>query len=396
MKKVVALMLSGVLAVSMLAGCGAKKDSAAPDAAANNNGSTAADGETIKIGVLAPLTGDVSVYGIAANNGINLAIDEINKKGGVLGKQVELITADEKGDVTEASNAYLNIAGKGIVGLIGDVTSKPCMAVAELAAEENMPMITPTGTAADITTYGENVFRACFIDPYQGEVMATYAADKMSAKNVAVLYNTSDDYSGGLADSFVKTFEAKGGKISAKLGYGADDKDFKTQLTQVVAGKPDALFIPDYYNKVALIATQAREVGYKGPLLGGDGWDGVLGVLDKSKVSVVDNSYFSNHYSVTDTDEVVVNFLKNFQAKYNETPNAFAALGYDAAYMMCNAIEKAASTDKQAIVDALKATDYTGVTGQMTFDENRNPIKTVAVIKLLNGEATLDTKLSAK
>jgi branched-chain amino acid transport system substrate-binding protein len=210
------------------------------------------------------------------------------------------------------------------------------------------------------------------------------------------MYNTSDDYSQGVAKAFAEKAKELGITVVANEGYGADDQDFRTQLTKIQALNPDALFLPDYTKKVALIAIQAREVGYTKPLLGADGWDGVLTALDASNKKAVNNSYFSNHYSTTDTEKVVADFVANYTAKYKDAPNSFAALGYDSAYIMVNAIKTAGSTDKEAIIAALKATKYTGVTGAITFDEKRNPIKSVSVIKLENGEAKLDSKVSAK
>ncbi|MBQ4347414.1 MAG: ABC transporter substrate-binding protein [Firmicutes bacterium] len=397
MKKFLAVILAGALCLGALTACGG--DSTSTTAAADGEESTTVaeeveSGDPIKIGVLAPLTGDVSVYGIAAKNGIVMGIDEINAAGGVLGRQIELVILDEKGDISEAVNAYNSLMNQEVVAIIGDVTSKPCMAVAELAAEENMPMITPTGTAAPITTYGPNVFRTCFIDPFQGTIMATYASENLGATTAAIVYNTSDDYSSGLADAFVVQAEAKGITIVAKEGYGAADKDFRTQLTKIAELDPDVVFVPDYYNTDALIATQARELGYDKPLLGGDGWDGVLGVLDEANVSVVNNCFFASHYSPDDTAEQVVNFLSGFEAKFGETPNSFAALGYDTAYIMAEAIKNAGSTDSQAIIDALAATDMSCVTGDITFDEIGDPIKTVSVIELKDGVASLNSKVS--
>ncbi|MEM1484723.1 ABC transporter substrate-binding protein [Oscillospiraceae bacterium PP1C4] len=393
MRKLLALTLAAMMIATAFAGCGSSNANSAP-ASGESKEAPAAPTEAIKLGILAPLTGDVAIYGIAASNGIQLAIEEINAAGGVLGQQLDPILLDEKGDISEAVNAYNRLLSEEIVALLGDVTSKPTMAVAELAAADNMPMITATGTALPITTYGPNVFRTCFTDPFQGKIMATFAAENLKAKNVAIIYNTSDDYSTGLTASFKEQAAAKGITIVAEEGYGNDDKDFKSQLTKIQDKKPDALFVPDYYTKVALIATQAREVGYEGPLLGADGWDGVLGVLDDANKSAVNNSYISNHYSPESTNEKVVSFVKNYSAKYGETPNSFAALGYDTAYMMAQAITKAGSTDAQAIIDAMKAIEFDGVTGHITFDENNNPIKDVAVLKLMDGVAKFDSTVS--
>ena len=346
------------------------------------------DSDKIKIGGLAPLTGEVSVYGIAANNGAKLAIKEINAKGGVLGKQIDYIVYDEQGETTQATAAYDKLVKKNkVVALIGDVTSNPTIAVAEKAVADNLPMITPTGTAGKITEAGKNVFRACFIDPLQGEKMAAYAK-KLGKTKVAVLYLSSDDYSKGLAEAFENKAKELGMQVVVKEAYNKGDKDFKTQLGKIADAGADALFLPEYYEDIALIAAQAQEKGIKATLLGGDGWDGVIDKMDKSKLSALSDAYFCNHYSSESTDKKVQDFIAAYKKEYNTAPNSFAALGYDAAYAMVKAIETAGSTDKQKIVDAMTALDYAGVTGQIKFDEKRNPIKAAAITTIkVEGEA---------
>lgn len=355
---------------------------------------TGTTGDVIKIGGLGPLTGDVSVYGIASTNGSKLALDEINAAGGINGQQVNFEVLDEKGDETEAVNAYNKLIDSGIVALIGDITSKPTIAVAEVAATDNMPMITPTGTNPAITPIGPNVFRACFTDPSQGIVMANFAASNLGAKKVAVLYNTSDDYSQGIANTFKEKAEEVGMEVVAFEGYGADDVDYKTQLTAINAQKPDALMLPDYYNTVALIATQAREIGYEGAFLGADGWDGVLGVVDASNVAVLDNSFYSNHYFKNDPSQPLQDFLAKYKETYGIEANSFAALGYDAARILAQAIGEAGSTDSQAIIDALNKIQFEGITGNFTFDENGDPVKDTSVIEINGGVETLKDKVS--
>lgn len=388
MKKILAMLLASAMCLSFAA-CGGTEE---PDTETPN---VSVEGDSIIIGGLGPLTGPVSVYGIPATNGVKLAIDEINANGGILGKKVVYQLLDEKGDSTEAVNAYNKLVDGGMVALIGDITSKPCAAVAEVAAEDNIPMITPTSTMAGITNVGDNVFRACFTDPGQGKIMVTFADENLKTKKVAVLYNTSDDYSQGVAQAFKETAEEKGMTVVAYEGYGAADTDFKTQLTNIVNQEPDAIMIPDYYEKIALIAAQAREVGYDGPLLGGDGWDGVTAVLDESKISVVNNSYYASHIFKQDPDEKLQTFLKNYKETYNQEANSFAALGYDATYIMCQAIEAAGSTDAEAIIAALQATDYQGVTGHITFDEAGDPVKSTSIITLTDGVESLNTKVTA-
>lgn len=346
---------------------------------------------TIKIGGLGPLTGPLAIYGVTATNGSKLAFEEINKNGGILGKQVEFVLFDEKGDSTEAVTAYNRLVDEGVVALVGDITSKPSLAVAEIAAQDNMPMITPTGTQFNITEAGPNVFRVCFTDPYQGVILANLAKNNLKANTVAIMVNNSSDYSDGVAEAFIKEAERLGLKIVAKEGYAEGDKDFRAQLTKVAATNPDVLLVPDYYEQVALITTQAREVGVKSTFIGPDGWDGVAKALDSSAYGAVENSYFTNHYSVEDTNEKVQNFLKAYREKYKDEPSAFSALSYDAAYLMKDAIEKAGSTDKDAIVKAMKGSDFAGVTGHLRFDEKNNPVKAVTVLKVVNGNYTFDS-----
>lgn len=392
MKKFIAMLAAVSMAAAMMTGCGG---SSAGSSAPADSSAAPIEGDAINIGCLAPLTGEVSTYGIAVANAVQMAVEEINAAGGINGTPINLITLDEKGDSTEAVNAYNKLVDEGVVAVIGDVTSKPCLAVAEVAAVDNMPMITATGTAADITKTGPNVFRTCFMDPFQGQIMATFAADELGSKNVAVMYDNGSDYSQGLADSFKAQAESKGMTVTAFESYASGDTDFTTLLNKIIATNPDAIFVPDYYGKVSLILDQARTAGFDGPMLGGDGWDGVLVTLPEDKLEVANNGYFSNHYSATDTDPVVVDFLKNYKEKFGMDANAFSALGYDSTYILKNAIEAAGSTDSQAIIDALAATEYDGVTGHITFDENGDPIKSVAVTKFVDGNAELAAKITA-
>lgn len=361
----------------LLTACGGAKESAESD--------------VIKIGGLGPLTGPAAIYGVSSTNGAKLAFEEINANGGVLGKKLEFVLFDEKGDSTEAVTAYNKLVDNGVVAVIGDITSKPTLAVAEVAAQDNMPMITPTGTQANITEAGPNVFRVCFTDPYQGTVLATFAKENLGAKTAAVVVNNSSDYSDGIAEAFIKKAQELGIQVVAKEGYSDGDKDFRPQLTKIASLNPDVLVVPDYYEQDSLIATQAREVGITATFIGPDGWDGVSKTLDVSSYGAIENAYFTNHYSIEDKSEKVQNFLKAYRDTYKEDPSAFSALSYDAAYMVKAAIEKAGSTDKQAVVDALKSLDYSGVTGHLTFDENNNPVKAVTIIKIVNGEYTFDS-----
>ena len=378
MKKIIA-MLAGA---TMMMSCGANQSQE--------------ESSTIKVGGMGPLTGSAAMYGITVDKGAKLAFEEINANGGVLGKKFEYISLDEKADPIEAVNAYNKLTDEGVVAILGSVTSKPTLAVAELAAQDGIPMITPTGTQINITDAGPNIFRVCFTDPYQGSTLAKFSKDKLGAKTAAIMVNTSSDYSDGIANALIKQAEKEGIKVVAKEGYSDGDKDFKAQLTKINSENPDILVVPEYYELSALIATQAREIGMQSTFIGPDGWDGIIGALDSSSYSVVDNSYFTNHYSTEDSNEKVQSFLKKYREKYNEEPTAFSALAYDTVYVLKNAIDKAGTTDKAELTKAIKASDMDGVTGHLTFDENNNPIKAVTIIKVQDGKYIFDSVVETK
>lgn len=286
----------------------------------------------IKIGGLSALTGTSSVYGTACSNGSKLAVKEINENGGVLGKELRFVLHDEKGDIEEAVNAYNRLIGDDITVIVGDVMSKPCAAVAELAAEDGVTLITPTATAESITSFGDSVFRVCFTDGVQGTVMARYAYEDLGAKSVAVMYNTSGDYSSGISSSFREEADILGLEICAYEGYGSEDTDFRSQLTKIKGKSPDALFLPDYYTSAALIVSQAREMGIDCVILGADGWDGITAAVSEGNISILDDCRYSAHFSPTDSEKSVSDFVKNYTEEYGHTPTSLAALGYDAVY----------------------------------------------------------------
>ena len=348
---------------------------------------------TVKIGGLAPLTGSLAIYGVTTTNGAELAVKEINSNGGINGKQIDYIVLDTKGDATESVMAYNKLVDDKVAAVIGDITSKPTVAVAEIAAQDNMPMITPTGTQVDITEAGPNVFRVCFTNPYQGTVLATLAKERFGAQTAGILVNNSSDYSDGIAKAFTEQAEKLGINITVKEGYADGDRDFRAQLTKIATVNPDVLLIPEYYEQASLIAAQAREMGVKSIFVGSDGWDGISKTLDETAYKVIENSYFTNHFSMQDESPKIQNFIKAYKDAYKEDPSAFSALGYDAVYMVKEAIEKAGSTEKQAIVDALKGIEYDGITGYLTFDENNNPVKAVTILKIQNGEYVFDSKI---
>lgn len=384
-KKIAALALACALT---LTACSGEK----PD----NGGSGKPESDKIVIGGLGPLTGSVAVYGITSTNGIKLAVKEINAAGGIMGKQIEYILEDEKGEPTEAVNAFNKLKDKKMTALIGDITSKPTLAVAPLAEEAKIPMITPTGTQFDITQGKNFVFRTCYTDPFQGNILAQFVKENLKLKTVAIMSNNSDDYSKGVAKTFKDKAKEIGLEIVADEGYGKDDKDFRAQLTNIVSKNPDVLMISDYYEADALIATQAREVGIKSVIVGPDGWDGVLKQLDESSKTVVEGAYFANHYSVQDKNEKVQKFVKAYKDEYKDEPSSFAALGYDTVYVLKQAIEEAKSEDGEKIAEQIKKIKFEGVTGKFSFDESNNPIKAVTMMKIKDGKYTFDSVVLPK
>ena len=352
--------------------------------------------ETVKLGNSSPLTGPLSVYGITTNNGIKLAVDEINANGGILGKQIEWVEYDDKGEITDAVTNYNKLMEDKVNAIFGGVPSKPALAMAESAVNDGVVYITPTGTQLDITEGKPNVFRTAFTDPFQGEVLANFSKEKVGAKKVAVLRNQSSDYSMGVADVFAEKAKELGMEVVADESYGDNDTDFKAQLTKVRSQEPDVLFIPDYYEKIALIAPQVREAGIEATLVGADGWDTVLSVMDESNMSALDGSYFSNQFTLEDPSDKVQKFVKEYKEKYKEDPSTFAAEGYDTVYLYKQAVEDAKSTDWDKVIASLKKLPFEGITGSFTYDDNNNPVKTAKMITIENGKYKFDSEAGSK
>ena len=322
-----------------------------------------------------------------------MAVAEWNAKGGVLGKQIKLSFADDKGDPAEGATVFTKLIEQDKVSaIVGTVMSKVSLAGAPICQNAKVPMISPTSTNPKVTEVGDYIFRACFIDPFQGTVGAKFAFDELKAKKAACLFDVGNDYTKGLSEFFKAKFTALGGELVGYEGHATGTTDFKAQLTKILAGKPDVLYVSDYYNDVALIAKQARELGFKGPMLGGDGWDSPK--LTEVGGAAVEGCFFTNHYSQEDTSPVVVEFVKNYKAKYNATPDALAALGYDATNLMLDAINRAGSTDGTAIQGALVKTDLKVVTGQVKFDGDRNPVKSAVIIELKGGQQVYKTTVA--
>ncbi len=351
----------------------------------------AASAESVKVGLISPLTGDVAVYGNAVKEAVQLYIDDFNAADHPF--DINLIIYDDKGDPTEAMNAYNKLVYQDdIAVLIGPVTSSPTFGVAEASVDDGIPALTPTATHPDVTTYGDNFFRACFEDPFQGGSMAKFAASELKATTAAIIYNNADTYSIGLRDAFMETASEIGLTVTTTEAYGASDIDFRAQLTNIIKTNPDVLFIPYYYNVTYMICSQARELGYTGTFLGVDGTDGVLSI-EGADVSVFDGLFFANHYSVDSDNPLTQAFIKEYKERYGATPNALAALGYDGAMIVCDALERVyndgvtidGESSYEAIIEALRATDLDGVTGHITFDENNNPVKTLSIIQIKDG-----------
>ena len=389
-------VVGAAAAAGALSACGSSSSSSST--AASTAGSAAAEGAagaTIKVGLLAPLTGDVSVYGIAVANGANLYIKQVNEAGGINGKQIEVVEMDEQGDATQAVTCFTQMVDEGITALIGDVTTTPTLAVVAESQEYNMPMVTASATAEAVTydaetdTVYQNVFRTTFTDPFQGVKMADYATDKLGYTKAAVIYQTGADYNEGLATNFEAEFEANGGQIVASETYSAGDVDFKTQLTTILNAGPEVVYCPNYYEDVGQILTQAADVGLTVPFLGGDGWDGVT---QYATAEQLDGCYFCANYATGSNPD----FESAYETEYGESyPNGFAPLGYDAAMTVCYGLQAAeeagleAGSDeyKQAVIDGIKGGEIEGVTGTFTFDDHNDPVKTAAILSFENGEA---------
>lgn len=340
------------------------------------------EGDTVKIGGIAPLSGAVAVYGVECKNGIDLAVEEINAAGGVNGKKIDFICEDDEGSPDKTVNAFKKLTTKdGVKVIIGSLTSGCTQAITTLSQAGKVLQIAPAATAYSITDAGNYIFRACFIDPFQGTVGGKFAAVNLGSKKAAILYDIGNDYSVGLTDNFKKSFVENGGEIVAVESYATGDKDFNAQLTKIKSANPDVVYLPDYYGTVALIAKQLRAQGINAPIVGADGWDGLT---DNAGDEVL-NGFYSNHYAADSTEPAVQKFVTAFEEKYGKAPNSFAALGYDAVYMLKDAIAKAGTTDVQAVRKAFEETDGDYVTGHLTFDAHRDPVKSAVMLELVKG-----------
>ena len=373
-------VLGATLLSSVFAGCGSKES-----------------GDTIKVGANFELTGNVANYGNATIEGLQLAIDEANEAGGINGKKIELVSVDDKSEAAESINAATKlISDDDVKVIVGPATTGLVLAETQTATDAKVPIIAPCATSPEATVENGKVkpyvFRSCFIDPQQGEVMATFAAKDLKAKTAVIYVDNSSDYSKNLAKVFKEKFEAAGGKVVMEEAFLQKDQDFKATLTKLKTANADVMFVPAYYEDVGKIVKQAREMGINSAILGTDGWDDTK-VVDIAGADALNNTFFSTHYSEKDAE--VQGFIEAYKKKYNHAPNVFAALGYDAGKMLVDALKRAGSNDTEKIREALEATkDLKVGTGTISMDKNHNPIKTAVILEMKNGEKELKAKIA--
>jgi branched-chain amino acid transport system substrate-binding protein len=374
MGRIPALSVSCLFLVAV----GCKKEQGGGPASAGNG--------PIKIGEVGSMTGNEATFGTSSDRGIQLATSETNAAGGIKGRQLQVIALDDEGKPEEAATAATRlIASEHVVALLGEVASTRSLFMAPKAQAAKVPMVSPSSTNPKVTKVGDYIFRACFIDPFQGYVMAKFTHDNLKLAKAAILRDVRNDYSVGLAQNFTEAFTKMGGKVVANESFSTGDVDFKAQLTNAKTAHPDLLYVPAYYGDVALIARQAREAGITVPLGGGDGWDSEK--LYEIGGAALDGSYFSNHYSVDDPSPRIQEFVAKFKKAYGgQTPDSLAAQAYDAAGMLYDAMKRAPDLTGPSIRDALAQTkNYPGVTGDITMDENRNASKPAVVLKIAKG-----------
>jgi branched-chain amino acid transport system substrate-binding protein len=373
-------------AVDGKAGDGGAAATKTEPAASLPAGNATVDADTILLGEVGSITGAEATFGISTKNGIQLALDEVNAAGGIVidqkPKKVAVRVYDDQGKPEEAANAVTRLISQDkVVAILGEVASSNSLAMAPKAQAAKVPMVSPSSTNPKVTEVGDFIFRVCFIDPFQGTVMARFGAETLKAKNVAVLKDNKSDYSLGLSQYFTETFTKLGGVIVAEEAYSKGDNDFRGQLTVIKGKKPDAIYVPGYYTDVGAIARQARELGITAPLLGGDGWESEK--LFEIGGSALAGSYFSNHYSTDNPAPAVQNFIKSYEAKFGSKPDSLAALGYDAAMVVVEAIKRAGSTEGQKVRDEIaKTKDHAGVAGTISLDAQRNAVKPAVVLQV--------------
>jgi len=346
-------------------------------------------GDTIKVGEFASLTGKEATFGTSSHEGTLLAVEQINAAGGVLGKKLELLTEDDQTKAGEPANAVNKLISKdGVIAILGEVASSRSLEAAPICQQSQIPMISPASTNPTVTQQGDYIFRVCFNDLFQGGALANFASSTLNAKKVAILTDVKSDYSKGLAKSFKEKYTSNGGKVGIELDFNGGDKDFKGQLTAIKADAPDAIFLPGYYNDVALICIQAKQLGLNIPIFGGDGWESES-LLTIGK-DAMEGHYFSTHCSPDQGNPEMAAFVDAYKKRFNgKTPDAMAVLGYDSALVLADAIKRAGTTDSAKLRDAIAETkDFNGASGKFYLNENRDAVKALVFIQIKDGKFT--------
>lgn len=383
--KVLTALVLGTVLAGLAAGCGGGEKKA----------------DTIKVGANLEMTGGSASYGISSKNAIELAFKEINEKGGINGKQLELVVADNKSEAAEATNAMQKLVSQdNVVAVIGPNLSSSVIAASAINNSAKVLDIAPMATNPYVTvdqasgkTKDFN-YRTCFIDPFQGTVMAKFARAELGVGNAAVLIDNSSDYAKGLAQFFKENFVKEGGAVTAEESYLQKDTDFKATLTKIKATNPDFLYVPGYYQEVGLIVKQARELGMNMPIAGGDGWDSAK-MPEIAGAAALNNTYFSSLYSPEDSSDINKNFVAAYEKAYGQKPDVFAALSYDSALLVAEAIKNAGSTEPAKISEAMaKINGFSGVSGSVTFDDKHNPVKSAVILEYKDGAQSLKTKIN--
>lgn len=348
----------------------------------------------IVVGYYGDLSGRTSSFGQSTKNGAEMAADEINKAGGIDGRTIQIIVEDDQGEPNKAATVVTKLINQDkVMAILGEVASSNSLAAAPKAQEAKVPMISPSSTNPAVTQVGDYIFRVCFIDPFQGEVMAKFAANNLKAKRAAILYDFNSDYSRGLFEFFKRSFTSLGGQIVLEKSYTQGDRDFSGQLTAIRSANPDVIYVPGYYGEVGVISNQTKQLGIKAPLLGGDGWDAPQ--LWQLGGASLNGNYISNHYSVDDPSPAIQKFVADYKARYNIPPDALAALGYDSMKVLADAIKRAGSTENAKLRDAIAQTkDFPGVTGKISIDKDRNAVKPAVVLKLENSKFVYETTIA--
>lgn len=383
--KVLTALVLGTVLAGLAAGCGGGEKKA----------------DTIKVGANLEMTGGSASYGISSKNAIELAFKEINEKGGINGKQLELVVADNKSEAAEATNAMQKLVSQdNVVAVIGPNLSSSVIAASAINNSAKVLDIAPMATNPYVTVdqasgkTKEFNYRTCFIDPFQGTVMAKFATAELGVGNAAILIDNSSDYAKGLAQFFKENFVKEGGAVTAEESYLQKDTDFKATLTKIKATNPDFLYVPGYYQEVGLIVKQARELGMNMPIAGGDGWDSAK-MPEIAGAAALNNTYFSSLYSPDDSSDINKNFVAAYEKAYGQKPDVFAALSYDSALLVAEAIKNAGSTEPAKISEAMaKINGFSGVSGSVTFDDKHNPVKSAVILEYKDGAQSLKTKIN--